>query len=158
MPRQGWTAKALPLMLIALWGLPALVSLTGCQQEIKVSDHNLLQIEYRELASLLASDDKQRIVLVDARKANQFDQGHIPRAVNIFLPDIAAGDARLGKASHIIVYANGWGDPISSAAGKRLMALGYKNVLNFRGGIEAWRAEGRLLAVNRQPQGPDQSP
>lgn len=132
--------------------LVLLCSLSGCDRSIKVSDQDLLQIQYRELVSLLESDKKQGVVLVDTRKAADYDNGHIPSAINIFLPDIVGGDARLSRAKNIVVYSNDWSDPISRAAGKRLMALGYKNVVDFRGGIEAWRAEGRLLAVNRKPE------
>lgn len=134
--------------------LMLICALTGCDRSIKVSDQNLLQIQYRELVSLLDSDKKQGVVLVDTRRPADYDNGHIPSAVNIFLSDIVAGDARLSKAKHIVVYSNGWNDPISRAAGKRLMALGYKNVVDFRGGVETWRAEGRLLAVNRTREEP----
>ncbi len=143
------------LMMVLLM----VVGMMGCQQTVKVSDQNLLQIQYRELAALLAESDKRHgIVLVDARKPADFDHGHIPGAINIFLPDIVAGDTRLSKARNIVVSSNGWADPYSRAAGKRLMSLGYKNVVDFRGGIEAWRAEGRLLAVNRKPDAEPATP
>ena len=44
-----------------------------------------------------------------------------------------------------VVYAGGWTDDLSIAGAKRLLALGYKNVFEFRGGIELWQSEGRAL-------------
>lgn len=152
MPSSPRPLVACLLLALALFTL-------GCQETVKVSDQDLQTIQYKELAALLESKQGKDVVLIDARKQTAYDAGHIPQAINIFLPDMVAGDARLAKAQHIIVYAGGWGDLISRAAGKRLMALGYKGVMDFRGGVEAWKAEGRLLAVNRDaPAGAPQEP
>ena len=82
------------------------------------------------------------IVLVDARQPSKFAQGHIPGAVNIFLPDLRASDSRLAGARAIVVYGNGWQDDLSRAAAKRLIRLRYNAIYEFRGGMEVWQAEG----------------
>jgi rhodanese-related sulfurtransferase len=137
------------------WLFAGLIFLTSCTQTIKVSDKDLTSIDYKHLNTLMSSSKPQDVVIVDVRKAEDFNQGHIPGAINIFLPDLVAGDARLGKASHIIVYANSFADPLSRAAGKRLLALGYKGVEEFQGGVESWRAQGKMLAVIREPTSGD---
>lgn len=137
----------LPVVLLAM---TMLTGLLGCEQTIKVSDKDIQQITYRQLNELLNSNAKpDEVVLVDVRSAVKFNNGHIPGAININLPDLTASEPRLAKSKHIIVYGGGWSDALSRAAGKRLLAFGYKGVREFQGGITAWQNEGRMLAVIR---------
>ena len=132
-----------------IWGLLALGALVmpGCagNSAAKTSDTHVKTVSYAQLVDMLNQSAKDPTVLVDVRPEERFGTGHIPGAVNIPLPRIKSGDPRLAEAKNIVVYAGGWTDDLSIAGAKRLLALGYKNVFEFRGGIELWQSEGRAL-------------
>ena len=92
---------------------------------------------------------KKAAVLLDPRPAAKFEKSHLPNAINIPMPEIILGHPELAKAKNIIVYAGGWQDYMSSAAAKKMLALGYKNVYDFRGGIEQWKTEGGRVIEGR---------
>lgn len=128
---------------LASLGLLALVAaaLAGCDDKIKVSDEDIKQVQYKQLREMIA-DTKNVTVIVDARTKKRFDEGHIEGAVNIPLPELKPDEQALADAQNIVVYGTTWTDYTSPAAAKTLMAMGYKNVLDFRGGIELWKSEG----------------
>lgn len=132
------------LRLMMMTALLAAAHLSvGCD-DVKVSDENLRSVGE---SAVVEAIDNPEVVLLDVRKRERYEEGHIPSAINIFLPDIRARDSRLANAQRIVVYAGGWNDPLSSAAAKRLIALGYTNVDDFRGGVELWEDAGYELAT-----------
>ena len=54
---------------------------------------------------------KQRVVLIDARTADEYRAGHIPGAINIYAESIKVNAARLPKdrSTPIIFYCRGAG-------------------------------------------------
>lgn len=130
------------IALIGLFVLSTmLMVLPGCQSEPKTSDQDLTQLEYPQFLEMKANP-KVRLAIVDVRAAERYAQGHIPGAINITIPDLRAQDPRLADATDIVVYATGWTEYLSPAAAKKLLALKYKHVYDFRGGIEMWQAYG----------------
>ncbi|MCX5658849.1 MAG: rhodanese-like domain-containing protein [Planctomycetota bacterium] len=125
------------LGLLALTGLGA----AGCDEKIKVSDEDIKQVQYKQLRDLMA-DEKNPTVVVDPRTKKRYDEGHIEGAINIPLPELKPMEQALADAQTIVVYGTTWTDYTSPAAAKTLMAMGYKNVLDFRGGLELWKSEG----------------
>lgn len=130
----------LRLMLIAAVASAALFC-GGCDAP-KVSDEDLMLIRETELAKEVGN---AQTVIVDVRKPADYAVGHLPGAINIYLPDIKAADARLGEAKKIVVYGASGDDPLSTAASKRLMSLGYQNVYDFKGGVSDWTTAGYRL-------------
>lgn len=143
------------MILIALM---TLTTLAGCQNTLNVSDKDIVPLPYPKLKELMDQSKPGELVLLDVRKADKHNAGHIPGSINIFLPDLTASEPQLAKAQHIIVYGSSWGDPLARAACKRLIALGYKGVQEFQGGMDVWKKQGRLIAVNRDEQVPAQTP
>jgi rhodanese-related sulfurtransferase len=125
-----------PALLLAVC-----LTATGCQDQIKTSDEDLKQLTYAQAVDLL-QNTKKAAVLLDPRPPAKFEKAHLPGAINIPMPDLIAGHPDLARAKSIIVYGAGWSDYLSSAAAKKMIALGYKNIYDFRGGIEQWKAEG----------------
>ncbi|MCE9592260.1 MAG: rhodanese-like domain-containing protein [Planctomycetes bacterium] len=131
-----------------------LLAPAACDRNIKVSDEDIKQIQYKDMVTMMQNKPRNKslfdvlgkgneaTVVLDPRPAKKFEQGHIPGAVNIPLPQIVAGHKDLAEAKNIIVYGTGWMDYSSPAAAKRLMAVGYHNVFDFRGGLELWKSEG----------------
>jgi rhodanese-related sulfurtransferase len=142
-------------LTLASFALLTALTLAACTDKPKTSDEDIKQVQYKQVLELLEHHqttknvfsflDKSKkgpTVLLDARPPARYDTGHLPGAINIPLPKILEGDPQLAEASAIIVYGSGWTDYISPATAKRLMALGYHNVYDFRGGVELWKAEG----------------
>lgn len=136
-------ARVFALALVAA----AMMFSVGCSGEPRVSDADVIQLSHENLLGYLA-DGKS--VLLDVRKPEIYQAGHIPGAINIFAPELRRRDARLDAAKRIIVYAGGWTDPLSINGAKRLIALGYNNVHEYKGGAELWKDSGGEL-VSTQP-------
>lgn len=117
--------------------------LVGCDAT-KTSDEDIDRIEYAQVRRLLDNSAKEKAVLVDVRPASQYQAEHLPGAINIPLPQIVSRDGRLAEARRIIVYGNDFRDPLSPAAAKKMIVLGYRNVHDFRGGLAAWKESGGL--------------
>lgn len=121
----------------------SLVLLVGCTGT-RTSDRSLVLIEYPRLTELIeqarAEGEPGRLVIVDARSRERFDDGHIPGAVNRPLTRVTRHDDTLSNADHIVVYGHDWQDPRGPAVAKRLIELGYGQVYDFRGGLELWEA------------------
>ena len=143
----------LPVAFAVLVAIAAMLP-TGCNTSVKTSDENLEIIGYERLMELLA-DERSPVLLVDVRKPKSYAQGHIPGAVNIPVLQLKPNDPKLGEAQEIVVYSEGWTplrtDRLSGAAAKKLLAMGYVGVNDFRGGLELWRNEGGQVVV-QQPK------
>ncbi len=96
------------------------------------------QITQEEAAELMAGEEAY--ILLDVRTQEEYDEGHIPGAINI--PNEEIGTAELeelpDREQMILVYCRS-GRRSKEAAGK-LAALGYTQVLEF-GGIITWEGE-----------------
>tara|TARA_Y100001933_G_scaffold264567_2_gene330954 strand:- start:47402 stop:48394 length:993 start_codon:yes stop_codon:yes gene_type:complete len=144
---QQSTARRVQYMLrnsafIGLFVLSGILTcLTGCQSDPTTSDQDLTQLEYPRFLEMKANP-KMRLVVIDVRSAERYATGHIPGAINISIPDLRPNDPKLADATDIVVYATGWTEYLSPAAAKKLLSMNYKNVYDFRGGIEMWQAYG----------------
>lgn len=121
--------------------LAAVGGMAGCGQ-VYVSDNNITGIDRADVA---AAQKSPTTTIVDVRKPESYAAGHIPGAINIYLPDIQSSDPRLGTAQKIIVYCDSPTDPLARAAAKRMLALGYKNVDVYQGGLEFWKRSGEQV-------------
>jgi rhodanese-related sulfurtransferase len=85
---------------------------------------------------------QQSFVLLDARSAQDFEECHIPGAINLPARRITAeSTSHLSKELPIVTYCWGVGCNSSTKAAERLSALGFQ-VKEMIGGIEYWRREG----------------
>jgi rhodanese-related sulfurtransferase len=133
-----------PAVLAVALAAPMIAGPLGCEG-IKTSDQDVQLLKESEMEAAI-SDPASTIV--DVRKPDKFAKGHLPNAVNIYLPDIKASDPRLAATKRIIVYANGWTDPLGTAAVKRMLALGYQNVWEYKGGFELWKESGHQVITS----------
>jgi len=80
-------------------------------------------------------------VLVDARGATAYANGHIPGAISVPLRDEAAM-SRLpaDKAAKLVYYCGGPKCPAGKLAAEKAVEAGYSNATDFRGGFPAWQA------------------
>ena len=81
-------------------------------------------------------------LLIDARSAGDFEECHIPGAVNLPYRKITAeSTAQFSKELPIVTYCWSPGCNSATKAAARLSALGFQ-VKEMLGGIEYWRREG----------------
>ncbi|MEY4672327.1 MAG: hypothetical protein RL148_111 [Planctomycetota bacterium] len=100
------------------------------------SDH----IDAEALADRIMAVDPG-LVLVDVRPAPEFAEWHLPRAVNLTVPDLlgAPGDALFARNPELVVlYSNGPAHP--AQAWIELQRRGRTNVLVLDGGLDEFRA------------------
>jgi rhodanese-related sulfurtransferase len=81
-------------------------------------------------------------ILIDARSPQDFEECHIPEAINLPYRKItAASTTHLTKEKLLVVYCWSPGCNSAAKAAARLSALGFQ-VKEMLGGMEYWRREG----------------
>lgn len=91
------------------------------------------------------------LVLVDALGPISYAGAHLPGAINLTpqTVDRLAPRRIPGLETEVVVYCAGPDCDSSLDVARRLVELGYRNVLHFSGGKEAWRAAGYPLEGGR---------
>lgn len=93
-------------------------------------------------AGLSAADLRQQLagptppLLLDVRGPLEFARRHLPGAVLLPLPELAARAAEVPRQGPVVVYCQS--GVRSAQAAARLQSLGYANVQTLRGGLDEW--------------------
>ena len=101
----------------------------------KNTDLTLLET-YEGLSDALSKGDE--ILVYDVRTAGEYEQGHIPGAINIPVDVIAEKIPVTDKNAFIVVYCRSGGR--SGTARRTLAKIGYANIADF-GGVSNWKGE-----------------
>jgi len=106
----------------------------------------VLLAEVRELAAGAA-------VLVDARDAALYADGHLPGALSLPLGEVEAQlpgfRQKVAAEKTLVTYCNGYGCPDSFDLGLRLIREGYRDVRVYEGGLPEWRDAGLPVAKGK---------
>ena len=122
---------------------------------LEVSGGNVRSLDDDEFVEALASEDgplRHPLVVVDIRKKEAYDAGHIPGAIWIYVADLRPRDGRLSEARNIVVYGEGWGPgrlSYSVIAAKKLIRFGYKDVFAYRDGMMRWKSRGYEVELSQ---------
>lgn len=103
------------------------------------------EITYAQFMEIRGSGEPY--VLLDVLTDDSFREGHIEGAKSLpsdLITKETAG-AILTKESRVVVYCGGFLCKASTAAAKKLEALGYA-VLDYKGGLKEWKEKGHALA------------
>ena len=130
---------------ILIPALAALLLLTGCahapapQQAAEDSTKpSWVQIDQETAKRMMEADDGH--VIVDVRRQDEYDAGHIPGA--ILIPNESIVDERPAELPDpeqvILIYCRSGNR--SKQAAQKLADLGYSNIYEF-GGITTWTGE-----------------
>lgn len=132
-PAVSW----LPIVALLL-----LAALPGCQK--KISTDSIAFITPARVGEQIAKDPDKHLVL-DARDPQAFQEGHLPGARRISVPDIDPNkrDPLWERYRSIVVYGENPGSLAAEAVTKRLMSAGYGQVYLMDGGFDAWKSSGR---------------
>ena len=110
-----------------------------------------------ELASLKKLYDVGAVLVVDAREAAEYADGHIAGATSLPYNDALTEPERierLGEAGRpIAVYCSGGTCELSMDLAKLMLAHGRKKVLVYEGGYPEWQAAGYPVASGTQAGG-----
>lgn len=113
-----------------------LLFLMGCGTDTTKDSYR--QITMDEAAAMMEKDENY--ILLDVRTAEEYEEKHIPDAVNI--PNETIGTEEIQKLPDkdqlILVYCRSGNR--SKQASQKLADLGYTNVVEF-GGINDWTGE-----------------
>lgn len=93
---------------------------------------NSKDINYQTLKKMIKKD--RSIYLIDVRTKQEYDEGHLPGAINMCLYNIVDEIKRIDKNSKIILYCTS--GTRSKTARDKLEKMGYENVYNLEDGIE----------------------
>ena len=123
--------KLIPILLSALM-------FTGCAGTSNNQINTYRQITMDEAVNMMAQESVY--IILDVRRPDEFDAGHIPNAINV--PNETIGTSEIAelpdKDQLIMVYCRS--GRRSKEASEKLVKLGYTNVVEF-GGILDWKGE-----------------
>lgn len=116
-----------------------LLLLAGCGSKNSNTENNNYRHVDMEEATKIMEKEKDYMIL-DVRTPEEYEEGHIPHAINIPNETIHTEDIPKlpDKNQLILVYCRS-GNRSRQAAGK-LSKLGYTNIVEF-GGIIDWKGE-----------------
>ena len=107
-------------------------------------------ISRQQLHELIGSDEDFR--LIEVLPESSYRQGHLPGAVNVpgdelrkTIPEIVPD-----RTTTVVVYCASPSCTASDRAAELLLALGYEDVRDYRGGKEHWK-EGGLPVTTEEP-------
>ena len=122
------------LILIIL--LAAALLLSACTKKTESASYQ--QISQETAKEMMAKDDGH--VIVDVRRQDEYDAGHIPGA--ILIPNESIGTNRPAELPDldqiILIYCRSGNR--SKQAAQKLADMGYKNIYEF-GGIKTWTGD-----------------
>lgn len=136
---------------------PALVAIAGAGCQNTTSDRDLVYRTPTEAIGLASSNTGvlgagglPKVLWLDPRTPKEFEEGHIPQAVNIPFPEIERTHEVSCKGFEMfIVYDTDYDDVMAKASAKRLIELGYRKVYCIVGGLKAWKADGNPVATGK---------
>ncbi len=125
--------KRLAFILIA-----AVILLTGCSIGGTGNSASYHQITQEEAKEMMTKDDGH--IIVDVRRQDEYDEGHIPGAV--LIPNESITDKQPEQLPDlnqvILIYCRS--GRRSKEASQKLADMGYTNIYEF-GGINTWNGE-----------------
>ncbi|SJZ80433.1 rhodanese-like domain-containing protein [Anaerorhabdus furcosa] len=78
---------------------------------------------------------EEKVIILDVRTVEEFQEGHIEGAINIPLDEIRTRSNELNKEDTILVYCRSGNR--SKTASNELVKLGFSHVFDF-GGVNNW--------------------
>ena len=119
--------------------LLAVMMLTACGQD-KENNQGAVYVNITAEEAKQIMDSEEGYIILDVRTQEEYDQGHIPGAIQISHEEIAekAEDVLTDKDQLILVYCRS--GRRSKIAAEALLELGYTNIKEF-GGIIDWPYE-----------------
>lgn len=146
MEKYWWLVSLFFLVVVGLLLSAAVLTKTCCAQGIKLTGGEKVQlITASELNDVLKTG-RQEVFLLDVRTPEEYSAGHINQPDELIdYREIEGQTSRLpeDKNQLIVVYCRT--GHRSAQAATTLAKLGYTNIRDLSGGIEAWQNQGFLI-------------
>lgn len=105
------------------------------------------KITREELIKMM--EGKERFKLVDVLTKESYEKEHIKGAISLPVDEIEKrADDMLKKDEKIVVYCASFECQASTNAAEKLQAMGFKNVLDYKGGLKDYKEIKRPLEGN----------
>ena len=101
----------------------------------------------QQARDLVRDTPVEALTLLDVRQPKEYEQGHIPGAKLIPLPDLSERLDEIDPKKKTVVYCAIGGR--SRVAAQMLTGKGLEDVYNLSGGIKAWNGETALLGEEK---------
>lgn len=109
------------------------------------------QITRDELLDLIGSGKK--FVLLDVLPEDSYFRAHIKGAVSLPFAQIDEKTAGIfDKDELIVTYCGSFECPLSTKAAEKLITQGYRNVLDYKGGLKDYHAAGLPMEGSFYPK------
>lgn len=135
---------ALNIILMLLCFCPMLPFYAGGKEMVR---QELADVEKAVTTNVSASKadtmfNEGGVIFLDVREPAEFNQGHIPGAINIPMHQVEQQIAQkaLDKSAPILIYCRS--GRRSSLVTATLIKKGYTHLMNLDGGIKAWSKAG----------------
>jgi rhodanese-related sulfurtransferase len=108
---------------------------------------DLKKLKFITIEDLLEMEaNEQDYKLIEIQSEEKYKEGHIPGALNIPWNDLETkAPELLNKKDLIVTYCAGYSCHASTNAAIKLTEMGYKNVLDYKGGKRGWLHAGLKL-------------
>ena len=100
---------------------------------------NITEISPEDAAAKLQN---HAAVIIDVREKDEWDEGHIPHAINLSRGTIELDIEEQVPDPNTVIICHCGGGGRSALAAESLQKMGYKNVRSMAGGLKAWKAAG----------------
>jgi len=100
----------------------------------------MVKIKFISLDQLLEMIvNKEKFKLVEVLSEDNFNEGHIPDAINLPINKLAnLAEKYLKKTDVIVVYCASYACHASTKAAEMLLKMGYKKTLDFKASKKGW--------------------
>ncbi|OIJ14432.1 rhodanese [Anaerobacillus alkalilacustris] len=99
----------------------------------------IAQINTDQLAEMRMNDDQEDIVYIDVREPHEFKNGHINGMVNVPLSQLENNYDIIPKEKTVVIFCRSGNRSLQAA--NILKDIGYKDLVNVKGGILDWKGE-----------------
>lgn len=87
-------------------------------------------------------------ILADARDTDAYDHSHIPGAIPVPADEVGRLAKDYDRNIDVITYCGGYNCPASTYAAREFIKNGFRNVWDFKGGMDEWAEAGNPMEKN----------
>ncbi len=106
------------------------------------------------LSAALEAFQAQRAVFVDARNPDNYDEAHIPGAINVppdqFEADTETFMNQISPNEEVIVYCDGPGCHLAETLVQLMHQVGYQKMVLFADGWQGWKKENLPMTSGKE--------
>jgi rhodanese-related sulfurtransferase/rubrerythrin len=103
---------------------------------VEISAEGIREIDSAEAATLMETSPEGAYFLLDVRQPQEYEEGHLPAARLVPLPELEEGLRGLERSQPVITYCRSGNR--GRAAAVLLRRLGFGEVYSMAGGIKGW--------------------